>query len=125
MTTVSTSPESAVLSGRDLTARVAEVALGIKRVHVGQCADGVFGAPPDLIASGDLPADHGRVQIPDYAENFTAALAVPKALGVRFPDFVVALEELLQHEETGLSGTTSLSPSHFTVQSVSWSGSNV
>lgn len=65
--------------GPELDAQVAEHALGCVRVHINDRGY-VFGAPPELIASGDLPEDHGRVQLPLYSSDLTAAWLVHLAM---------------------------------------------
>lgn len=66
-------------AGRALDALVAEKVMGCARVTVNDRGE-VYGAPPELIASGDIPKDHGRVRLPHYSEDIAAAWQVVEKL---------------------------------------------
>ena len=79
---MTSSPETPTPAGRETDARIAETVMGCVRVIVNDRGE-LYGAPPHLIASGDIPAEHGRVRLPSYSTDIAAAWLVVEHLKSR------------------------------------------
>lgn len=94
----------ATSGGCEMDAQVAARVFGCLRV-IYVAADGrVFGAPPELIASGDIPAEHGRVGLPNYSRSLEHAWAIFGAMATRHAraaEYIDTLVSLLGDGTTG------------------------